>query len=129
MFDGVIPERVRCLIHEKGVESGAGYEREGSAVIFDIEHKGLHLSGGDIGVTFFQNGGSVLGNQVQYELKGCGCALSFDQIKADRPDRLPCRKFIGPDFPVFPFLRGVELSVLADVYRESIVGADGSLLK
>ena len=31
MFDGVIPERVRCLIHEKGVEGGSGDEREGSA--------------------------------------------------------------------------------------------------
>ncbi len=122
MSDGTIPERVRRLIHEKSMEGAAGHEREGSAVIFYVQDKGLYLIGGDGCVACLQDGGGVIGGQMQHEVKGCGRVLALDQVKADGPYFFPGGKFVGPDRGIFPFLRRIEIPVFPAVDGESIVG-------
>ncbi len=111
------------------MEGGAGDEREGSAVVFYVEHKSLHLIRHHGGIVLFQKGRRVFGDQVQHEMKCRRRALSLDQIKADGAYLFPLCKFIGARFPVLPFLGRVERPVFPPVYRERVVGADGGMFQ
>lgn len=78
LSDGIIPEGVRRLIHEKSMERSAGHQHEGCAVIFDIKDKSTYLLRCHGSISCLQDGGYLFRYQMQHEAKGCGGAFSLN---------------------------------------------------
>lgn len=67
LSDGPVPEYVRGFIHQEGMEGGAGHYCKTGAVIFYVQHEGFDLLRLYGSITFFQDGGYILRNQMEHE--------------------------------------------------------------